>query len=278
MQAEELVQKGQHLWSLPAVVLRILEILDDGKSSSEIIGDYIARDTALTAKILRLANSPYFRGMAPIETVAAAMTRVGADELIRLILSSEVTHVFSGIPDKQISMGSFWSHSIYVAAIANILAETESNPTADVYFIAGMLHDVGLLLIYRFIPELALAARNIAQQEEIPLHEAENRVMGFNHANIGGELLSGWDLPNHLIQLVTMHHTPDLATKWKTDVARLHVADCLALDIENPSGETQPIPCDPKARLASGYDPDMHEDLMRRSKIVYERTFSLIYP
>ncbi|MCP4042084.1 MAG: HDOD domain-containing protein, partial [Gammaproteobacteria bacterium] len=249
MQAEELIQKGQHLWSFPAVFLRILEVLDDGKSSSDIIGDYIARDTSLTAKILRLANSPYFRGVTPIETVAVAMTRVGADELIRLILSSEVTHVFSGIPDKHISMDSFWSHSIHVSAIANTLGESDPSPSSDVYFIAGMLHDVGLLLIYRFIPELALEAHNIAQQEKISLHEAENRVMGFNHATVGGGLLSGWNLPNRLTQLVAMHHTPGLATKWKTDVARLHVADCLALDIDNPLEGEQPLPCDPTAQV-----------------------------
>jgi len=214
--------------SLPMVFLRINEAINSPRSSVADISKIIAEDPGLTARLLRLVNSPLYSFPGKIETISRAVVIVGTQQLRDLALATSILRLFQGIPEDLVSMESFWEHSVACGLGSRVLAAHRGEPNVERYFVAGILHDIGKLVLYSQAPELARQALAAGASQGEPAHVAEARILGFDHATLGRLLVHAWRLPASLEEVAGFHHSPGQATRYPVETAVVHLADIVA--------------------------------------------------
>ena len=222
---EKLIEQSGKLGSLPAIVYRVFEVMDDPNSTAIQIGRIINEDPALTARLLKLVNSPFYGFVSKVDTVYRAIALIGHRELRSVVLATSAIKAFDGIPEDLVDMEAFWKRSLNTAVVARVLAAYRREKEIERYFIVGLLHDIGSLLLYLQQPEQITTAIVSHHAELIPLWQAEKNVLGYDHAEVGGALLKKWNLPPLLCQAVRYHLYPSEAPEQDRSAAWLaHLA------------------------------------------------------
>ena len=240
------------LGSYGPVLQEIEQALQSPQCNLSTIGDAIQKDPDLTARLLRLANSPFFGFANRLSTVAEAVSLLGIQQIQDMIVASSVLEQFKGVPDNLVNKDSFWRHSLAVGITARLLAMERRLPKPDKFFVAGLLHDVGRLVLLSQAAEWAQRVFECYQAEKILLRDAEKRILGYDHQQIAAELLQSWSYPIALVQAVAFHHTPNESVA-RLDAAVVHIADHLvnAMGIGS-SGEQFVPPLEDKAWTTLG--------------------------
>ncbi|MGR9051054.1 MAG: HDOD domain-containing protein [Gammaproteobacteria bacterium] len=222
--AKMLVEDSIKLYTLPDVYFQVREMIHDQRFSSTDIGKVIAKDPALSMRLLKIVNSSFYGFQSRIDTISRAITIVGMDELHNLVLATSVVDTFNNIPDDLIDMVDFWYQSINCAIIAKLLAKKCAILHEERLFLAGLLHDIGALVIYSKFPEQAALILLEAGQNRVKLAKLEQGYFGFNRAEVGGELAVFWGLPESLSEAIFYQFKPDAAINHKLDAQLLSVA------------------------------------------------------
>lgn len=224
MDARELVAHNMQLVSLPEVCIEVQELADSPYSTASDLGAVIGKDPALSARLLRIVNSAYFGLPRRVDTLTRAVNLVGLRELRTLTLAASAAEVFGDIDSRLLDMPTFWQHSVYCGLVAGTLAGAARVLHRERLFTAGLLHDVGRLLMLMKLPqEMAAVMSQYRTADEICRAEAQQ--VGFDHAEAGGALLEHWNLPATLCAAVRHHHDPGAAEQGRLDAAILHLAD-----------------------------------------------------
>jgi HD-like signal output (HDOD) protein len=244
------------LGSYGPVLEEIEQALQSPQCNLSTIGDAIQKDPDLTARLLRLANSPFFGFASRLSTVAEAVSLLGIQQIQDMIVASSVLEQFKGVPDKYVTKDSFWRHSLAVGLAARLLAMERRLPKPDKFFVAGLLHDVGRLVLFSQAEVWTQAVFELYQSERMLLRDAEKRILGYDHQQIASELLQSWSYPPALVQAVAFHHTPAQSAA-RLDAAVVHIADHLvnAMGVGS-SGERFIPPLDERAWAALGLSPE----------------------
>lgn len=237
-----LVRDSVELASLPAVVHRAMELLNDPRTSASDIGQVIGEDPALTARLLKIVNSAFYGFPSRVETISRAITIVGTLELTDLIVGTSTIDAFSKLPNRLINMQRFWEHSLYTGIVARILARRLHAPNTERCFVMGLLHDIGTLVLYRKQPEQARRALELALDESISLQAAETEVFGFHHGEVGAELMRAWKLPESFAEVSLHHHQPSTAQRFRLETATVHLADVISGMAQGTAGGTDQTP------------------------------------
>ncbi len=232
MKPADLVDDTLELLSLPEVCMRVNAMIDNPRYSVAHIGDVINQDVALTARLLKLVNSSLYAFPSQIDTVSRAITVIGMKDLRDLIISTATTRSFDRLPLKQVDMTSFWRHSVYTAVVAKILAQKCNILHSERLFIGGLLHDVGHLVMYYRIPETMYKIYQYSTDREIALYQVEKRILGFNYADVGMQLLKSWKLPVNLQKIVQHHITLNSANSCILDASIVHLASNIAREAD----------------------------------------------
>lgn len=277
--AQDLVRGSLELASLPEVVMRTIDLINDPDTSAAQIGQVLSEDPGLTARLLKIVNSPFYGFPSRIDTVSRAITVIGTLELLDLILATSVVKVFRGIPTDLVDMDSFWEHSLYTGVIARILAGRMRAPNTERYFIAGLLHDIGSLAMYKQIPDICADALRRARVELAPLHTIEQELLGFDHGEIGGELMRAWHLPDSLVNAIRFHHQPLQAETFRLETAIVHLADVIACSIHDPTSETGRVPpMESAAWDLTGLPVHSMEEIIDEADAQFEDARAVILP
>jgi HD-like signal output (HDOD) protein len=234
--------------SLPAIFTRLSVAIEDPRSSIRDIESVVREDAALAGRLLRLANSAYFGFPARVDTLSRAITLVGSRQLRDLAIATSVIDTFRGVSPAHVTMESFWRHSIGSGLVARILSSWRREPNSEQYFVAGLLHDIGRLILFLKLGNDMSAVLEVAKSSGKMLFQCEQEHLGFDHAAVGGELLKRWNLPPHICSAVEFHHIPQRAGSHKQAAAMVHVADILINGIAcGGSGERYVPPLDSEA-------------------------------
>lgn len=237
VEAQALMQEDMKLGSLPSVFHKLVEVVNDSRSSATDVAEVIANDTDLAARLLRIVNSPFYGLRARIDTISRATAIIGSNQLVSLAMGVSVISSFKGVPHALVSMRHFWEHSIACGVAARILASHHRAPNTERFFVAGILHDIGRLVIYKRLPDHASHLLYVAQQRGSLVHQCEKEVVGFTHDRLAGMLLKAWKCPVSLEKNVRYHHLPGMAHNT-LEAALMSVADVLANALEmGTSGE-----------------------------------------
>jgi HD-like signal output (HDOD) protein len=227
--AERILQESRELSTLPQTMSEVLRLAKDERSSAGDMAEVIMRDPTLTTDVLRIVNSPFFGATRKVGSVTQAVMAIGIREVTAVALSASVYRMTA---DWQSSLERkrFWRHSLEVAIAARMIAEYIRYPHTEEAFVAGLLHDFGMLALEKAFP---LQAGTIWQQAAREGHvvELEEREWGANHALVGQFLLGQWFLPEPICAAVGGHHTLDLPSNEDSDMMPcliVKLAHCIA--------------------------------------------------
>lgn len=213
---------------LPQVFSALRRVAEDPLSTLTDVAKIVATDPSLTTYVLRLANSAlYARGQA-VETVERAVGCIGLAEIQSMALGAALGQVFRDPPRAELlSLKQFWRHAVSVGLLAAALAERTRLGSRDRFFVAGLVHDMGRLLLAIAEPDLAALALARADQDMCSLDTAERATLGFDHAVLGGRVCGKWQLPDALGEAVAWHHDPSLCPD-NALTGVVHTADFMA--------------------------------------------------
>jgi HD-like signal output (HDOD) protein/CheY-like chemotaxis protein len=224
------VSRMTTLPTLPAMYTKLVESLDDPEISSRELGDIIAQDVGMTAKILQIANSAFFGLYRYVANPSEAAVYLGVDTIRALTLSTTVFSAFQKAGLSPSFIGQLQQHSMATGIVASAIAKAENLPKkgCDASLVGGLLHDAGKLVLAANCPKEYADVLALMQKENITAYAAEGRTFGATHAEIGSYLLWLWGLPDEVCRAVAFHHQPreGSATAF-TAAAAIHVADAL---------------------------------------------------
>jgi putative nucleotidyltransferase with HDIG domain len=237
-----LVAQLRTLPSLPSLYFRIMEALASPDSSLDQVGEIIASDPSMTAKILQLVNSAFFGIARRISNPSEAVQFLGVGRVRSLVLSLHVFSCFDQANVKNFSIEKVWKHSMSTGLVAQKIARLQKldRNGADEAYVAGMLHDIGKVMLAASLPDQYSKAVELSVEQQIPLCDAEREVFGVTHAQVGAYLLGLWGLPISIVEAVAFHHEPlDAGVKAFTPLSAVHIASALEREL-----------CDPQAHAA----------------------------
>ncbi len=229
---QELARKVEELPALPTVACKVMELVEDPRTSAQDIEAVLKKDQSLTAQVLRLANSAFYGIPRRITTVAEATVFLGFKTLKGVVLTASL----SGMLQRKLSgyvleRGELWKHSLSVAFSAQTLAKKTRFPRPEVAYTAGLLHDIGKLILDTYLKASYREVLERVDRTGSTFLEAEEEILGFNHAAVGAQLTEHWGFPSSLVETIGFHHQPDLATKDPSLCAIVHLADWLSVTL-----------------------------------------------
>ena len=262
-----LVSRVQGLPTLPVILTRLNQMIVDPRTTAKQVGQLISSDPAVTARILKVVNSAFYGFPSRITTVTHAIVILGFNTVKSIVLSSSIFDAFKGESDSPYRREDFWKHSIGTGAACRVVARAAGYTALEDFFIAGLLHDVGKIVMDQHLHEEFVEVLKTVESRDCLFLEAEEEVLGVNHAEIGGWLFSGWNLSRGLVQAVTHHHNPSLADDALKVTSGLHLGDILCRSLQIGSGGDARIPaCSAAAWEALGIGEEKIPHLLRSTE------------
>jgi HD-like signal output (HDOD) protein len=263
--------------SVPNVYFKLVELDSTPNVSVAHFARLLSEDPGLSARILRVVNSAHYGFRSKVETVERAITILGVNELYDLVLATSVVNHFKNIPQSVVTMDSFWRHSVACGLAAKALATEARLEKPDRFFVAGLMHDVGRLVLFMQLPALSQQAICLAREKNILLYAAERQVLGFDHGTLGGMLFSKWGLPPMLTEAIKYHHNPRHALGFTQEASILHCADILANALQlGSSGEVFVPPLEESAWQSLKLSPKIIPFVLDEVEALYEETLATL--
>lgn len=240
--ADVIVGHNPKLVSLPDIYFRLEETIASPSSSLNDAAEIIHSDPALAARLLRIANSAFYSHPTEINTVERALMLIGTRQLKELTMATVVIDMFKSENISFITMREFWEHSIACGIACRVIAIYLGRRDYEQYYLAGLFHALGRLILFTEFPEIAEQTTTLSLEKKIPLYEAENEIMGFNHAHVGYALLRNWKLPLAQQQAVHFQHGPQTDIPMSILPECIHVADWMVNGLSIGSSGEQYVP------------------------------------
>lgn len=236
------LDRVKELPSLPEVIVKLQAVLSDPNSSARDVASVIETDPPMAAKLLKLANSAYYRaGDNEIASIPQAVTRLGLKEISKSCLALAVLRMFQQKPST-IDRQAFWRHSLTVACATRSVAELSADVIIDPdeAFVAGLLHEIGALVLDEYFGRLYALVHQEAKRTKRAIHLVERESLKVSHADVGAYLLERWNLPDRLVQATRYHHDPSQAPEEDRTLCQLvHLSDfaCTRNGLAGPGEE-----------------------------------------
>lgn len=201
-----IIDKVQKLPTLPTVANKITRLIKDPTCTAIKVSEVIDKDQSLTTRVLRLVNSAFYSVCTEVTNVQHAVALLGFKTISQMVISISVFDIFKGGYGKEFDRAGFWKHSIGCAVISRMIAERAQYAKIDDCFTAGLMHDVGKVVLDQYLHEEMTKVIQVIQERVISFADAEKEVMGLNHADIGGQVMKNWNIPLSIMVAVKHHH------------------------------------------------------------------------
>jgi HD-like signal output (HDOD) protein len=221
---EKLVEEVSEIPTLPDIVFKVTEVINDPKSSAADLEKTLSHDQAIVTKILKLVNSAYYSRREKIDTLSRAIPMLGFQNIRNLVFSMSLLEFST----EEIDMRAFWRHSFAASLIANEIGRFNKVDEHDAGGCAALIHDLGKVILYQYYPGEFINITSKVTQGQSTFYEAENEIFGLNHAQVGKVLCEKWGFPPTLLQPIEFHHTPREATEHQDLVIIVYLADIIS--------------------------------------------------
>ncbi|MBU2550692.1 MAG: HDOD domain-containing protein [Proteobacteria bacterium] len=251
------VKRIKNLPTLPGIVQKISRMVENPDTSSADVGRLISQDQVISARVLRMANSAFFGFSRRISSITQALVVLGFDVVKGLVLTTSVFDMMKK------GMVGLWEHSVGCAAASGVIAARLGRPDAEEVLVAGLLHDLGKVVLNLQLPEESARVQEVAAAKGITFYEAENKVLDFNHGDVGLWLAEHWNLPDALAEPMRYHHRPELARNAVQQTAIVHLANIVVRAMGfGFSGDRLVPPLSPRAWEELGLSTDDFDGIL----------------
>lgn len=214
-----------NLPSMPSIIYEVSQIIEDPMASASQLGRIISKDQGLVTKILSIANSPLYGIPRRVSTIDFAVVILGFNHIKNIVIALSMMDAFKILSSNKFNQKEFWLHSFITAVASKRLADDLGIPTSGEAFTAGLLHDLGISIIYKYFPKEFNKIVDLVDKEDMSYHNAEINALGLTHAEISGILIEQWNLPVSLTSVVLNHHNPSHLEQNRQLTSLVHVAD-----------------------------------------------------
>ncbi len=211
--------------SVPYIIHEVSNLIGDPKTSASILGKIISKDQGLVTKILTVANSPLYGIPRRVSTIDFAIVVLGFEQIKNIVIALSMMETLKVMGDRKFPQKSYWLHSIITAAAAQRIADDLGYQTSGEAFTAGLLHDLGILVIYKVFNNEYKRIINAVKKDGVSFLEAEEKYLGITHQEIGGFLVDKWNLPFAITEVIYNHHKPSLTEEHSELASLIHLAD-----------------------------------------------------
>lgn len=226
---DKILEEVKSLPSIPGAAGKLLSLLNDPKTSIDLVEENLRYDPGLTANVLKLANSSYFGFSRKIGSIKQATILFGFKKLLRIVMASCVNAILNKpIPGYDLPPGELWRHSIAVSVASEELINELQLPDSEMVFTAALLHDIGKLVLGKYVGESIEKIDEIAAKGK-SFETAVREVIGTDHSEIGAKILAEWSFPEELIMVARWHHTPDDQEGQHVILDVVHVANLVCM-------------------------------------------------
>lgn len=277
--AHELVQSCTSVFTLPEIYFRVRDVVDNHDSTMEDLADAIKLDPAISARLLRIVNSPMYGFAKQVDTITRAVNLLGMQAVNDLVTATTVGRTFSGMTMQLMDMPMFWRKSVLCALLAARIAKSCAIEDGERFFIEGLLRDIGHLVLYQTVPQRAQSALVEAGYLGAALAEVEQSNIGCDFAEVGAELIHAWGMPLQIEQAVRHQLRPIEAGEFALHASIVHLAGVVA-DHEESRSNASPegILFDPYAVTTTQFVRDNLAALLTEAHAQLQDTLGLIYP
>ncbi len=256
---EDVIARVEQLPKLPDTSLRLMRLVNDPTATLKQIVDVIRYDQAVTGEVLRLCNSAYYGFNRKIASLDEAVHYLGTTKVMQLVMEAHAQTLLGPAQSGYgLRPGSLWVHSVGVAIGARRIAERAAPSDAGLLFTAGLMHDVGKVVLNEYMATDFARVAAIVTQERIPFCEAEQRVLGTTHAEVGALLAEKWGLPDAIVNCIRHHYNPAELAEPDVRVDIIHVADA-ACTLMGVGGGDDGLMYRPDAEVAARIGIHEHE-------------------
>ncbi len=227
---ESIVEAVNDLPALPHVVVKVMELTEDPDATAQDISNVLNQDQAMTARVLKLANSAFYGFPRRIGTISDAIIYLGFKTIRSIVMAVSVSDILSReIEGYALEYGELWKHSQCTAIAARLIARKAKFGFLDLAYTAALLHDIGKVILNNFMKEAYHEVVNRVSGENISFIDTENEILGFNHAMVGARVAEKWNLPPDLVEAIALHHHPEDAEINKRLTAIVHLGDAICV-------------------------------------------------
>ncbi len=252
---EQRLKEITDLISLPEVYLKVRQLMKDPDSDIYDFAAVISVDPNLCSRVLRLVNSAYFGFPEPVESIPRAVNMIGIGQLHNMVLGVSAISSLE-LPNDILPLQTFWRASLFSGVLARLLGEKLKLADSENLFIAGLLHEIGHLVLYSKFPLQALAARQLAEEQGQRIHEAELEILGCHYGDIGAMLMANWNLSDKLQSLTRNHPNPTFVDERQLETALMHVAHACGQARASENAPAADKPLDAGVRGMIGLTPE----------------------
>lgn len=267
---ENQLQQVTELISLPEIYLKIHRLMDDPTSDIDDFAKVIRLDPNLSAKLLKAVNSAYYGFGGEITSISRAVNMVGIQQLHLMVLSISAVTAVSALdfPEDIVDLKTFWRSSLLSGALSRQIAQQLQIRPSERFFILGLLHEIGHLVLYANFPQLARESIQLAQDNEISIEQAEQQVLGCHYGKIGARLMQSWQLPSSFQNLTQYQPTPGQTSEDRLETSILHIAHAFAHQQFIEDSEVLADLIDPVAWEATGLSEDQVQQSMQEALVI----------
>ncbi len=261
---EEITKDIVDVPALPQVTNDIMRLTEDPDSTVQDIERIVMKDQSLTARILRLANSAYYGYPRRISTISEASVLLGFQAIRSITLTASVNGLLvKEVKGYGLEENELWKQSLSTAIVSRHIAKKVKYAKVDKVYVAGLLRDIGKVIMSYYLTEHFNKIMELIKKEGVDFLEAEEKILGFNHGQVGAKVAKKWNLPDELIEAIAYHHTPEKATIDFKLTSIIHVADAIVMTMGIGLGIDGMIyNCSQKALEVLGIDSNMLEQLI----------------
>ncbi len=227
--ASRILSTVYNLPTIPIVIFEITKVIDNPSSSASQLGKIISQDQGLVTKILSVANSPLYGIPRRVSTIDFAIVILGFNHIKNIVIALSMMEAFKTAGSKKFEQKKYWYHSIVTAFAAKKIADDIGYPVSGEAFTGGLLHDLGIPVIYKYFNKDYLEIIEKVKKENLSFLEAESNVLGWNHTEIARSLVERWNLPSILADVVQFHHKPSELDGDNRLAAIVHLADYMTV-------------------------------------------------
>jgi len=227
---QELIKEIKNLKPIPAVANQLLIIVDNPDSSMEDIANVIQYDPVMTANVLKTCNSAYFGLKNPAESIKDAVSMLGTDQVIELVLLKSGAKALSGSQKGYgLEPGDMWRYSVSSAVIAKQVAIKLSLKNKNTIFTSALVKDIGKIVLEKYVSRSSKTIQNLVENENFSFREAEKKIFGIDHAELGAMIAKMWKFSPKMIKIIRHHHLSDETMIKDKEVAAVYLADCICM-------------------------------------------------
>jgi HD-like signal output (HDOD) protein len=229
---ERILSSVYNVPTVPQIILEVSNLIEDPKTSASILGRMISNDQGLVTKILTIANSPLHGIPRRVATIDFAIVVLGFNQVKNIVVALSMMETLKVLGNKKFDQTKYWVHSILTAAASKRIADDLGYQTSGEVFTAGLLHDLGIPIIYKYFNKEYKEITDAVNNNNMTYLEAEEKYLGITHQDIGRFLVDRWNLPVSIADVISFHHNPSLAENNRELIALVHLADYMTKQLK----------------------------------------------